>query len=509
MYERVWEGTAPGLDGAEWDLFLDFNQDTGLFRVGGSLDGEHREMWECADPVVSGLMARSETDRPDDPYIMALVPPAPLEMQGRFAPFSSPDQIVAGTWRTPRDWPEARKDETVNELRMRRVDIMSTTNGLLDILESEAVEKCSRLLNGMYGDPSHWPRHAVDVVLDYPRGIKLGDKYHDVYGFTLPPEFSAAVVRAGSAWKGEDLDYRDAVDYRHAVFALLEKAKSEGMYVERDWEDHFGVIPSVDATQFVRELSEGDTVTLSLAANFNSFGGSTVELGDVRVDFKLAAFYRSLFKDYEFHHGNLNVQNLGKLPLDEFCCYLGNCCNWHLYEGWRGAFLDREYGVDLEGEADRVLISMKIIDESRWLDEGLDEDDFSDAGDCAWKVVSWSKAEGVYHAETWTAYHYLPIGSSGTDYALKKWDETFESFPSEFMPDMSAMPIKMDGRYSTEFLNARYAYDPDRLLKGHARKDNQVKSVPGTKSLKEKLSKLVRKANVNRAQGNGNRGHHV
>ena len=29
MYERVWEGTAPGLDGAEWDLFLDFNQDRG------------------------------------------------------------------------------------------------------------------------------------------------------------------------------------------------------------------------------------------------------------------------------------------------------------------------------------------------------------------------------------------------------------------------------------------------------------------------------------------------
>ena len=90
MYERVWEGSTPGLDGAEWDLFLDFNQDTGLFRVGGSLDGEHREMWECADPVVSGLMARSATDRPDDPDIMALIPPAPLEMQGRFAPFSSP-----------------------------------------------------------------------------------------------------------------------------------------------------------------------------------------------------------------------------------------------------------------------------------------------------------------------------------------------------------------------------------------------------------------------------------
>lgn len=89
MHERVWEGSAPGLDGAEWDLFLDFNQDTGLFRVGGSLGGEHSEMWECADPVASRLMARSATDRPDDPDIMALIPPAPLKMKGRFAPFSS------------------------------------------------------------------------------------------------------------------------------------------------------------------------------------------------------------------------------------------------------------------------------------------------------------------------------------------------------------------------------------------------------------------------------------
>ena len=40
MYERVWEGTEWGLDGAEWDLTLDFDQDTGLFQVGGAMDGE-------------------------------------------------------------------------------------------------------------------------------------------------------------------------------------------------------------------------------------------------------------------------------------------------------------------------------------------------------------------------------------------------------------------------------------------------------------------------------------
>lgn len=44
MYERVWEGTERGLDGAEWDLTLDFDQDTGLFQVGGALErGDRRE----------------------------------------------------------------------------------------------------------------------------------------------------------------------------------------------------------------------------------------------------------------------------------------------------------------------------------------------------------------------------------------------------------------------------------------------------------------------------------
>lgn len=285
MYERVWEGSAPGLDGAEWDLFLDFNQDTGLFRVGGSLDGEHSEMWECADPVVSRLMARSATDRPSDPDIMALIPPAPLKMQGRFAPFSSPDQIVAGTWRTPRDWPEARKDEAVKELRTRRFDIVRLPNE--PDPDRLVIKECSRLLNGMYGDPTRWPRRAVDVALGYPRGPRPGSKYNDpgLWGITLPPEFSAAVVGFGSALKGKALGYRDA------VYALYEKAKSNGLYIEKDWEDNFGFIPSVDANRFVRELSEGDTVTLSLAASFSRFGNCIVELGDVRVDLKSANWY--------------------------------------------------------------------------------------------------------------------------------------------------------------------------------------------------------------------------
>ena len=172
-------------------------------------------------------MARSATDRPDDPDIMALIPPAPLKMKGRFAPFSSPDQIVAGTWRTPRDWPEARKDEAVKELRMRRSDIVRLPNE--PDPDRLVIQECSRLLNGMYGDPTRWPRRAVDVALGYPCGTRPGSKYNDpgLWGITLPPEFSAAVVGFGSALKGKALGYRDA------VYALYEKAKLDGLFIDR------------------------------------------------------------------------------------------------------------------------------------------------------------------------------------------------------------------------------------------------------------------------------------
>lgn len=507
MYEKVWEGAAPGPDGTEWDLTLEFDESTGLFQVSGSVDGVPLDSYECADPVISGLMARSERDRPDDPYDMALIPPAPLKMQGRFAPFSSPDQIVSGTWRTPRDWPETRKDETVRDLFMRRNDIVRLTD---DVNPNQlAIKECSRLLNGMYGNPSKWPRRAVDAVLHYPRGIMSGNKYNDagLSGHMLPPEFSAAVVHAGSALEGRALSYRDA------AYALYRKATSEHPYVDWEWEGGrcFGIIPSVDATQFIRELSEGDTVTLSLAAGFTSFGGGTVELGDVSVNLKSADWYRSKLAEHEFDHGPLNARNLGKLPLDEFADYLSNCSNSLLYEGWSDAFLDGEYGVDIEGDMDRVLISAKVIDEFERLDDyGLKHETV------AWKVVSWSKSEDVYHVETWYAPKnlnndlkcYIKKRFRNTDHAWKEWDSTFASFPSEYLPDMRTMPMTMTGE-TEAFVNARYAIDPDRLLRRHFHEDARSKTVPGTAALKENLAKLDKKSAVNQSQGKEGRGRHV
>lgn len=167
MYERVWSGELHYPDEAKWDLALDFDQETGLFRCSGSLNGGAIEAHECAGPVIAGYMEKPGDQIVLDSRWMPLIPAAPLEMQGRFTPFSSPDQIVSGTWRTPRDWPEARKAATVGDLETRMLCIVSSGDEVKSY--RAAVKECSRLLNGMFGEPSKWPRSAVDALLDYPR----------------------------------------------------------------------------------------------------------------------------------------------------------------------------------------------------------------------------------------------------------------------------------------------------------------------------------------------------
>lgn len=124
-------------------------------------------------------------------------------------------------------------------------------------------------------------------------------------------------------------------------------------------------------------------------------------------------------------------------------------------------------------------------------------------------VVSWSKSEDVYHVELWQAPKYLADDRKSSKQAWRERDSTFDSFPSQFMPDMRTMPMAIDGSEPATFVNARYACDPDRLLKERAYKSARDKVVPGTKSLKENLAKLDTKINVDRKQGTGSRGQHV
>lgn len=95
MYERVWSGELHYPDEAKWDLALDFDKETGLFRCSGSLNGEAIEAHECADPVIAGYMEKTGDEIVLDSRWMPLIPAAPLEMQGRFAPLlvSRPDSL--------------------------------------------------------------------------------------------------------------------------------------------------------------------------------------------------------------------------------------------------------------------------------------------------------------------------------------------------------------------------------------------------------------------------------
>lgn len=498
MYERAWGGTVYYSDEAKWDLALDFDQETGLFRCSGALNGETIETYECADPVISGFMEEPGSQMGLSFSEMPLIPAVPLKMQGRFAPFSSPDQIVSGTWRTPRDWPEARKEATVRDLETRMLYIVSSGDEIRSY--RTAVKECSRLLSGMYGWPSNWPRSAVDALLDYPRGTMPGNEYHDAGfdGHMLPPEFSAAIISKGSALAGKVVGYRDA------VYALFQKATSDSLVVEPDWQNRcFGVIPNVDAAQFVQELSEGDTVTLSLAASFDSYGISTVDLGDVRLDLKSAGWFRSQLGVLKVWDSSFDGHALGKLPLEELHDYIENCLNGLFYVNWEGAFLDGEYGVDIDGDADRVLICAEVIHEHDNVDgHGIAH------GECSWRAVSWSKSERAYHVELYRAPRHLNRALMSSEQSSRQMDATFASFPSEYMPDMRAIPMVMTGESETS-VNARYACNPDRMLKGHSLEGARSKTVPGTAALKEGLAKLDQNAGVDQSQNNESRGRHV
>lgn len=95
-----------------------------------------------------------------------------------------------------------------------------------------------------------------------------------------------------------------------------------------------------------------------------------------------------------------------------------------------------------------------------------------------------------------------------SEQSSKQMDATFASFPSEYMPDMRTMPMMMTGEPET-FVNARYASDPDRLLKGRFREGPRTKTVPGTNALKEGLAKLDQGAKADHSQNNESRGWHV
>lgn len=228
-----------------------------------------------------------------------------------------------------------------------------------------------------------------------------------------------------------------------------------------------------------------------------------MDLGDVQLILKSAGWYRSQLGVLKVWDSSFDGEALGKLPLGELHDYIENCLNGLFYSNWECAFLDGEYGVDIDGDVDRVLICAELMHEHDSVD-GCG----SAHRECAWRTVSWSKSESVYHVELYQAPKHLNRALMSSEQSSKQMDATFASFPSEYMPDMHAIPMMMTGEPGT-FVNVRYASDPDRLLKGRSREGSRTKTAPGTVALKEGLAKLDRNAKVNQSQNNESRGWHV
>lgn len=123
MYERVWSGEVEGCE-----VTLDFIEERGLFYYCAKGDGALLSCRLCADPIDAGVMEGPGVARQiDTPLIPNGRDGAFL---GRFAPYGTPDDIVAGTWLSPADWPRDRKNMVINELaeRMTRISRVYTNS---------------------------------------------------------------------------------------------------------------------------------------------------------------------------------------------------------------------------------------------------------------------------------------------------------------------------------------------------------------------------------------------
>ena len=157
MYERVWSGEVEGCD-----VTLDFIDERGLFYYCASKEGTFLNCRLCADPIDAGVMEGPGVARQ---IHTPLIPNGQdCAFLGRFAPYDTPDDIVAGTWLSPADWPRDRKDMAINELAERMARISGVyTNGEkpTEAYLNFALIDCSKRLNAMFGGPDNCARQEL------------------------------------------------------------------------------------------------------------------------------------------------------------------------------------------------------------------------------------------------------------------------------------------------------------------------------------------------------------
>lgn len=496
MYERVWSGEVEGCE-----VTLDFIEERGLFYYCAKRDGALLSCRLCADPIDVGVVEGPGVARQiDTPLIPNGRDGAFL---GRFAPYGTPDEIVAGTWLSPADWPRDRKNMVVNELaeRMTRISGVYThgekpTEAYLNF----ALIDCSKRLNAMFGGPDNWPRAAFESLFTTTgyKEIALGKSfsYSDPYLLADPRKIPGQVVeqiRRAATPKGQ----RELLSYRDAVVSLCKQSRLKN----GGNADMLTVLPFVNIADFIDEIRQSDRIYADLYADFDGdavpkahLGQTAITLNDIdaekiRLNLDRAREKRNYYwsRRDENSSSKLNLSTF-TFELTELVAAIKSCADWSLFSNHMVHFPDLGYGLDANGNSDRILLACGM---SEWRSDDAQE----------WMAVSRSKSDRLYHIEridAWDSYE-------GPEFEVTESSAT-KIYPSDLIDQIAA---DHNGFRETDgvppFINARYATQLEHLREVYPPKHKVPENTPSTAALKDGLAKFEGKKAENKKTTSHNR----
>lgn len=482
MYEKVWSGDVDG-----YEISLDFIEHRGLFRYTAKKDGVLISDRLCADPVDAGLM--------DGPGVMynfqtPFVPNgSEIEFEGRFAPFHTPEEIASGTWLSPADWPQDRKRAAVEELDCRMKRVGRYTSGQITLDETYltfGLIDCSKRLNAMFGGPDNWPKRAFELLFTSTgykwRTLHKRFSYNDSFGFChpseIPPEVAEQISRAATR-RGP------MIGYGSAVSTLCRQSNTE--YGGNA--SSFEVLPFVNAAEFIDEIRHSDRITVDLYADFNGddvpikhLGMTAVSLNSldaerIRISLNRASekhgYYWSMRGEDPSSKLNLSFSTF---ELTELVAAIKSCADWSLFFNHQVHFPDLGYGLDANGDSDRILLACGM---SEWRSDDAQE----------WMAVSRSKSDRLYHIEridAWDSYE-------GHEFEVTESSAT-KIYPSDLIDQIAADHNEFretDGL--PPFINVRYAAQLEYLREVYPLRQKTPENTPSTAALKDGLARLEEK----------------
>ncbi|MEO2479420.1 hypothetical protein ABG977_04665 [Collinsella aerofaciens] len=482
MYEKVWSGDVDG-----YEISLDFIEHRGLFRYTAKKDGVLISDRLCADPVDAGLM--------DGPGVMynfqtPFVPNgSEIEFEGRFAPFHTPEEIASGTWLSPADWPQDRKRAAVEELDCRMKRVGRYTSGQITLDETYltfGLIDCSKRLNAMFGGPDNWPKRAFELLFTSTgykwRTLHKRFSYNDSFGFghpsEIPPEVAEQISRAATR-RGP------MIGYGSAVSTLCRQSNTE--YGGNA--SSFEVLPFVNAAEFIDEIRHSDRITVDLYADFNGddvpikhLGMTAVSLNSldaerIRISLNRASekhgYYWSMRGEDPSSKLNLSFSTF---ELTELVAAIKSCADWSLFFNHQVHFPDLGYGLDANGDSDRILLACGM---SEWRSDDAQE----------WMAVSRSKSDRLYHIEridAWDSYE-------GPEFEVTESSAT-KIYPSDLIDQIAADHNEFretDGL--PPFINVRYAAQLEYLREVYPLRQKTPENTPSNAALKDGLARLEEK----------------